>query len=303
MKVGYIGLGKMGGGMAANILAGGYTLTVSDVSRAMAASLEKDGAIWVDTPKQVAEASDIVFTSLPGPKEVEAVALGKDGIIEGIRPGAVYIDNSSSSPTLVRKIHAAFKAKGADVMDSPVSGGPEGAAAGKLALMVGGDEAVFEKVKPVLDKIGDRITLCGGVGSGSVCKLVHNCMFISMQALAAECFTLGVKAGVDPKVLWQNLKNGAVGQGALLKRSLPATFFRGNFDQPVMALALGFKDVDLATSLARELKVPMAMANCTWSDFATAMNRGWEGRETASIMALQEERAGVEVRIPDAEIG
>jgi 3-hydroxyisobutyrate dehydrogenase len=293
----------MGSGMAACILKGGYALTVYDMQRDSGEFLVKEGASWGNSPKKVAEVSDVIFTSLPGPKEVKEVALGENGIIEGIRKNSTYIDLSSSSPTLIRTIYELFKEKGANVMDAPVSGGQQGAAAGKLSMMVGGDEAVFNKVKPVLEKIGEKITYCGDVGSGSVCKIVHNCMLITSQVVAAECFTLGVKAGVKPRVLWQTVKDGAMGKGLLLKRLLPATYFRGNFDKPSMALRLGFKDMDLATSLGRELKVPMALANITWGEFATATNRGWAEKETCSIMLLQEERAGnIEVRIPDAEI-
>ena len=302
MKIGFIGLGKMGSGMAAGILKSGYSLTVYDVQGDSGKFKEK-GASWAASPKKVAEASDVIFTSLPGPKEVEDVALGKNGVIEGIHKGAIYIDLSSSSPTLIRKIYELFNEKGAKVMDAPVSGGPEGAAAGNLSIMVGGDETVFNQMKPVLEKIGDKITYCGDIGCGSICKIMHNCMLITTQAVAAECFTLGVKAGVKPRVLWQTVKDGAMGKGLLLKRLLPATYFRGNFDKPAMALRLGFKDMDLATSLGRELKVPMALADITWGDFATAMNRGWAEKETCSIMLLQEERSGnIEVRIPDAEI-
>ena len=144
MNIGFIGLGNMGSGMAANILKAGYPLTVYDLRRDAAKSLIENGASWSDTPKSIAESSDIVLTSLPGPPEVEEVALGKNGIIGGIHPGIVYIDLSTNSPGLVRRMYQIFKEKGVSMMDAPVSGGPEGARTGRMSLMVGGDEAVFK---------------------------------------------------------------------------------------------------------------------------------------------------------------
>jgi 3-hydroxyisobutyrate dehydrogenase-like beta-hydroxyacid dehydrogenase len=251
----------------------------------------------------VAETSNIVFTSLPGPQEVEAVALGKSGIIEGMRPGGVYVDLTSNSPTLVRHIYARFKEKGAHMMDIPVSGGPAAARSGKLTLMVGGDEEIFQRLKPVISALGDKIIYAGGIGSGSVCKLMHNCVLYGMQAIVAECLTLGVKAGVDPMPLWQVMRDGAVGQGVLFRRSLPDTYFRGRFEPPNFALRLAFKDVALATSLGREFNVPMAMSNLTLQEMTSAMNRGWGTKDSRVTMLLQEERAGgIEVRIPEARL-
>ncbi len=229
--------------------------------------------------------------------------MGENGIIDGIRSGAVYIDLTSNSPTLVRRIYDRFKEKGAHVMDAPVSGGPAAARSGKLALMVGGNEDVFQKYKPLLNTLGDKITYAGGIGNGSICKLMHNCTLYSLQAVVAECLTLGVKAGVNPKALWRVLRDGAVGQGVLFQRSLPETYFRGRFEPPNFALKLAFKDVALATSLGREYNVPMAMSNLAFQEMISAMNRGWGNKDSRSAMLLQEERAGgIEVRIPEAEI-
>jgi 3-hydroxyisobutyrate dehydrogenase-like beta-hydroxyacid dehydrogenase len=303
VNIGFIGIGTMGSGMASNILKAGYKLTVCDIRRQVTNSLVEAGASWADTPKAIAEASDIVFTSLPGPEEVSEVALGKDGIIDGIRPNRVYIDVSSNSPTLARHIYDKFKEKGAHVMDVPVSGGPSGAREGKLTLMVGGDEEVFQQCKSVLSAIGDKITYCGKIGSGSICKLMHNCLLYGMQTVMAECLTLGVKAGVEPKALWRILKDGAPGQGVLFHRALPDIIFQGNFDPPHFALRLAFKDVSLATSLGREFDVPMAMANLTLQEMMAAMNRGWGDKDSRIAVLLQEERAGnIEIRVPAAEL-
>jgi 3-hydroxyisobutyrate dehydrogenase len=303
MNIGFIGLGKMGGGIAANILKSGYHLTVYDIQKKSAKPLLDKGAYWSGTPKEISEASDIVFTSLPGPREVEEVALGKDGIIEGIHPGFIYVDLSTSSPELIRRIYQQFKEKKADVIDAPVSGGPEGAKSGVLSLMVGGDEEVFEKCKYIFKAFGNKITYTGGIGSGSICKIIHNCLAFITQTAVAECFITGVKAGVEPRALWQTVKEGAVGRGVIINRLLPETYFRGNFDKPVLTLHLGFKDVDLATSLGREFKVPMPIAETVRRDLVTALNKGWGDKDSCIALLLQENRAGgVEVRIPEAEV-
>ena len=143
MKVGFIGLGTMGGSMAYNALQGGHELVVHDIRRESATRLLEAGAVWADTPREVAEASDIVLTSLPGPIEVEAVALGEDGIGQGLTSGKVYLDLSTSTPGLIRKIHQELGARGIEVLDAPVSGGPKGAQTRNLAIWVGGDRAVL----------------------------------------------------------------------------------------------------------------------------------------------------------------
>jgi 3-hydroxyisobutyrate dehydrogenase-like beta-hydroxyacid dehydrogenase len=303
MNIGFIGIGVMGSGMANNILKAGHKLTLFDLRRESAKPLLDAGALWAETPGAAAENADVTFTSLPGPPEVEAVALGQNGILEGIRSGALYIDLSSNSPTMVRRIYNEFQKKGAKVMDVPVSGGPAAARNGKLSLMVGGDEEVYQKYLPLLQVLGDKITYTGGIGNGCICKLMHNCTLYSLQAVVAECLTLGVKAGVDPKALWRVLRDGAVGQGVLFQRSLPDTYFRGRFEPPNFALKLAFKDVSLATSLGREYEVPMALSNLAFQEMISAMNRGWGNKDSRSAMLLQEERAGgVQVRIPEADI-
>ena len=175
MKVGFIGLGTMGSSMALNTLKGGHELVVHDISRDAVALHLEAGATWADTPRQVMEVSEVVFTSLPGPPEVEAVALGENGLIHGLRPGKVYFDLSTNSPTLLRHIHDEFAKVGAHVLDAPVSGGPRGARSGRLAIWVGGDRAIYDQYKAVLDAIGDKPYYVGPIGAGSIAKLVHNC--------------------------------------------------------------------------------------------------------------------------------
>ena len=297
MQAGFIGLGTMGASMAANLQKGlkarGDTLVVHDIRREAAARHLRDGAIWADSPQAVAEQSEVIFTSLPGPPEFEAVAAG---LLAGIKPGAAYFDLTTNSPTVVRKAAAEFEKKGAYMFDAPVSGGPRGAASGKLAIWCGGDEDVFNKWKPVLDMIGDAARYIGPIGAGSVAKLVHNMFGYIATAAAAEVFTMGVKAGIEPLAIWEAVRQGAIGRRGAFD-SLTDQFLPNKYDPPAFALRLAHKDVSLATGLGRELNVPMRMANLALADLAEGLNRGWGDRDSRSMMLLQLERAGVKIEV------
>jgi 3-hydroxyisobutyrate dehydrogenase-like beta-hydroxyacid dehydrogenase len=302
MNVGFFGLGTIGRHMASNLQKGGHKLVVYDVRREAAEPHIKAGATWAASPRAVAEAVDIVFTSLPGPVEVEAVALDeKGGLIAGLTAGKVYFDLSTNSPTLVRRIHDVFKSRGIHMLDAPVSGGPKGAETRKLALWIGGDEDVYKRCKPVLDAVGDQPYYVGPIGAGSVAKLVHNCAGYVVQTALAEVFTMGVKAGVDPLTLWKAVRQGAGGRRRTFD-GLADQFLSGKFDPPAFALRLAHKDVTLAVALGREHKVPMKLANITLEEMTEALNRGWAERDSRVAMLLQEERAGVEIKVPDAAL-
>jgi len=298
MKVGFIGLGTMGGSMALNVRKGGHELTVYDVRREMAKPHLEAGASWGEGPRAVAGVSDVIFTSLPGPKEAEAVG---DELLDSMEKNAVWFDLSTNSPTVVRRIHAKFAEKGIAMLDAPVSGGPAGAKSGKLALLIGGDRAVFDKYKPVLDSIGDQVIYIGEIGAGSVAKLVHNCAGYVIQTALAEVFTMGVKAGVDPLDLWAAVRQCSLGRQRTFDR-LGKQFLQGSFEPPDFALKLALKDVTLATELAREIGVPMRLANLTYAEMTEAVNRGWGSRDSRVPMLLQEERAGVDIKVPADKI-
>jgi len=297
MKVGFIGLGTMGASMASNLQAAGHELHVHDVRRQAAEPHLRAGAKWKDTPRQVAEDVEVVFTSLPGPPDVEAVALGADGLIHGMRAGGAYFDLTTNSPTVVRRLYAAFREKGLYLLDAPVSGGPRGAKTRKLALWVGGDQEIYERYKPVLDALGDQPCYVGPIGAGSVAKLVHNCAGYAIQTALAEVFTMGVKAGVDPLTLWKVVRQGALGRRRTFE-GLVDQFLPGTFEPPAFALRLAHKDVSLATALGREMGVPMRIANLTLEEMTEALNRGWSQRDSRVTMLLQEERAGVKIAVP-----
>jgi 3-hydroxyisobutyrate dehydrogenase len=301
MKVGFIGLGMMGSGMAANLQKAGHDLVVHDLRRAAAEPYLAKGAVWADSPRAVAEASEIVFTSLPGPPEVEEVALGANGLLAGMSRGKAYFDLSTNSPTMVRKIHAAFAERDVYMLDSPVSGGPRGARSGKLALWVGGDEQIFNRHKAVLDAMGDKARYVGPIGAGSVAKLVHNGAGYCIQTALAEMFTVGVKAGVEPLALWEAVRDGATGRRRTFD-GLIDQFLPGKYEPAAFALRLAHKDVTLATQLGRDFNVPMRVANLALAELSEALNRGWGNRDSRSPMLLQEERAGVEIKVDEARI-
>ena len=299
--VGFIGLGTMGSRMAASLQRAGYHLVVNDIRRAAAEPHLQKGAEWANTTRQVAEAADVIFTSLPAPPDVEAVALGEDGIISGVRRDSVYFDLSTNSPALVRRICASFAERGAHMLDAPVSGGPRGAASGRLAIWVGGHRGSFDRYKPVLDAIGDQARYVGPIGSATVAKLVHNCAGYMLQRALSEVFTMGVKAGVDPLTLWEAVRQGALGRSRTFD-GLAAHFLPANYDPPDFALRLAHKDVSLAAELGRDLNVPMPMAELALEELATALNRGWGERDSRAAMLLQEERAGVQIAVEPERI-
>ena len=296
MQIGFIGLGTMGASMAANAQQAGHKLVVTDLRRQAAARHLAAGAVWADTPEAVAAQAEVVFTSLPGPPEVEAVALGSNGLLGGMRRGAAWFDLSTNSPGTMRKIHAAFAEKGAHVLDAPVSGGPKGAASGKLAIWVGGEQAVFDRWKPVLDAIGDQARYVGPIGAGSVAKLVHNMFGYIMTTGLAEVFTMGVKAGIEPLAIWEAVRQGAIGRRGAFD-AMPDQFLPDQYDPPAFALRLAHKDVSLAVALGREMGVPMRLANMVHAEMTEAMNRGWENQDSRVAMKLQVERAGVEIKV------
>jgi len=298
VNVGFIGLGTMGRHMAAHLRQAGHRLLCHDVRREAAEPLLEVGAVWADSPAAVGAGSEVVFTSLPGPAEVEAVAGGFDGLADTMAAGSAWFDLSTNSPTVVRRLHASLLAQDVQLLDAPVSGGPAGARSGRLAVWVGGDQATFERFLPVLRAFSDQPAWVGPIGAGSVAKLVHNCAGYVLQTALAEVFTMGVKAGVEPAALWRVVRHGATGRRRTFD-GLADQFLPGRFEPAAFALRLAHKDVTLAAALGREVGVPMRLANLTLEEMTEALNRGWGERDSRVSMLLQEERAGVEIAVAD----
>ena len=292
--IGFIGLGAMGRHMAASLQRAGHELRVHDLKREAAAEHLAAGARWAESAAAAAQGVDVLFTSLPGPPDVQAVA---GAVRDVLRPGTAWFDLTTNSPDIVRRLHASLVARGVRLLDAPVSGGPKGAQSGKLALWVGGEQAIYDRHLPLLQAIGDQPLYVGPIGTGTIAKLVHNCTSFAMQAILAEVMTLGVKAGVEPLALFKAVRQGATGRARTFDR-LPDFYFAGKFDPPAFALALAHKDMKLALELARKNGVPVRMAETAFAELDEAMRRGWGGRDCRAAMTLQEERAGVTVRVP-----
>lgn len=301
IKVGYIGLGVMGGPLALNLLKAGFHVVVSDVRREAATPHLAAGADWSDTPSGIAEQCDVIFTCLPSLAAIENVGLGETGLLSGIREGAAWFEMSTNSRDLIAKLHRAFATKGAYVLDAPVSGGALGAQRGQAGIWVGGDRAIYDRYEPLLRSMADRPLHVGEVGAGLVTKLVHNCISQATQAAIAEVFSLGVKAGAEPLALWAAIRQGSIGRrrtfDGLIDEFLPA-----EYDPPHAALRIIEKDLELATQLGRELRAPMRFASLALADVYEAMNRGWADRDARSVMLLPQERAGVTIKVDKSRI-
>lgn len=286
MRIGFIGLGAMGRPLAANLQRAGHEVQAHDLRRV------EGFALWKPSAVEAVQGCEVVFTSLPGPKEVQAIA---EEISGTMMEDASWFDLSTNSPEVVRRLHAELPR--IHFLDAPVSGGPSGAQSGKLAMWVGGEQSIYEKYLPLLKRIGDQPMYVGPIGAGTVAKLAHNCASFAIQAALAEIFTLGVKGGVEPLALFRALRQGASGRKRTFDR-LADFFLPGRYDPPSFSLRLAHKDASLALELAHKLGVPMRIGEVALEELARAMQRGWAERDCRVAMTLQEERAGVSVRVP-----
>lgn len=295
MRIGFIGLGRMGSGMAHNLRRNGFDLVVYDASPGATAALVEVGATAASSVADVA-AADVIFTSLPGPAQVEDVVYGPDGLLAHLRPGQVHFDLSTNALDTIRRVQADYEERGAHFLDAPVSGGPAGAASGELALWVGGDKAVYDQHLAVLQAIGNAPNYVGPIGAGTVTKLAHNTLGYMIMASMAETFSLAVKAGIDPLDLWEGLRAGLVGKGSPLNM-LTKQFLPGTYEPVMFAQHLARKDVNLTLSLAKELQVPMRIASLVSEEMTEAMSKGMADGDSRSYLKLQLERAGVEIAV------
>ena len=306
INIGFIGLGNMGQHMCLALIQNSYNVTVHDINKEAALPVLELGAAWANNPKEVALKSDIIFTSLPGPIEIEAVATGEDGIFDGITSHSIWADLSTSSPDLMKRLYKTFASKGASILDAPVSGrrsDEDGLTLnGVLSIMVGGDEATYIKLQPIFESFGNKVTYTGEIGSATICKLANNMFQYGLERLLVESLTLGVKAGVPAEILMQCIKNGAGGSGRILNVSMPDTYLQGKFDGGTgseSTFSISKKDMALALELGRELDVPLQIATGTYNDMTAAVNRKeWSNLNYRVYHLLQEERAGnIEVRV------
>jgi 2-hydroxy-3-oxopropionate reductase len=292
-RVGFIGLGIMGKPMAKNLLRAGFPLVVFSRRKGPVEDLVKEGALSADSPKGVAERSEAIITMLPDSPEVKEVVLGKDGVIQGAKPDAVVIDMSSINPLVTQEIGRTLKEKGVKMLDAPVSGGETGAIQGTLAIMVGGEEGVFRDCMEIFKALGKNIVLVGGLGAGGFTKLVNQMIVAINIAAVGESFSLGVKAGLDPQVIYQAIRGGLAGS-QVLETKAPMIFQR-NF-KPGFKIKLHQKDLHNALLTAKDLGVPLPLSSLVQQAFTSLITEGKAEEDHSALATFFEKIAKVEIK-------
>jgi 3-hydroxyisobutyrate dehydrogenase/2-hydroxy-3-oxopropionate reductase len=293
-KLGFLGLGLMGYPMARNLLRAGHEVALwshtAEKARQLAA--EEKGK-FCDTPTQVAENADCIFLCVGSTEMSRQVILGENGIIQGAKPGTVVVDASTIGPSESREIGAALKKKRVEFLDAPCTGSTPGANGGTLTFMIGGDQAVFEKVKPYFDPMGKRLYYCGGPGLGLQAKLSQNLILSNLLIAFNEGMVLATKGGVDPKLMLDILDNSAAKSGLI---SYKAPFvFRRDF-QPNFSVKWMHKDIGLMLESGKELSVPLMLTSLTNQIFQAAISEGHADDDICSTIKVLEDLAGVEVK-------
>lgn len=299
MRLGFIGVGNMGGPMAGHVIAAGHDVGVYDLQPASIAPLVEAGGRRCASPGEAADGAEAVLLSLPMPADVEAIVAGPGGLFETMSPGAVILDLTTSSPAVSRRLAAEATERGFSFLDAPVSGGVGGARKGTLAVMVGGPLEVFEAFEPILATFAAKVVHCGDVGAGNVVKVINNMLAFTNMLATTEALLLGAKAGVDPKILREVVQasSGASfvwdgGTRAILRDRLAPTFNN----------TLASKDIGLAVDLARELQVPVPMGEHTKSLLNHYRDNGFGAEDVLATVKALEEQANFVVRgaAPDA---
>jgi 2-hydroxy-3-oxopropionate reductase len=293
MNIGFIGLGIMGKPMAKNLLKAGHTLVVYDIVEAPVKELVEAGATAGSSPKDVASRNDLIITMLPNSPHVKKAVLGEGGVIEGAKPGSVLVDMSSIAPLASREVAAELAKKGMEMLDAPVSGGEPKAVDGTLAIMVGGKEAVFEKVKDVLLKMGASAVLCGDIGAGNVTKLANQIIVALNIAAMSEAFVLATKAGVDPERVFNAIKGGLAGS-TVLNAKAPMVL-EGNY-KPGFRIELHIKDLQNALDTAHETGTPIPLTSQIMEIMQALKVDGKQSDDHGGVIQFYEKLGAVKVR-------
>lgn len=292
MRIGFIGLGKMGKPMCRNILKAGHDLVVANRSRASVDELAQEGAQPADSPAELTRRSDIIMTCLTDTASVEDVYEGPSGIVSAIRAGQIAIDHSTVGPNTSQRLYAAIKAIGAGFVDAPVSGGTAGAESGTLTIMCGADNDVFDRAQPALRSVGEKIYLLGPSGSGSVIKLINQLLVAIHVAAAAEAVVMGVKAGADPNTILEVIGN-SFGGSAMLKRAIPMVSQR-NFKAGT-PVNLILKDLATISDVCSDVGARMLLGKVAESVFGEARVAGLGDNDMVAVFKTFESTAGIEV--------
>jgi 2-hydroxy-3-oxopropionate reductase len=286
--LGFIGLGIMGRPMAKNLLKAGHPLVVHSRSKGPVDQLTDAGARAATSPKAVAEQVDILITMLPNSPDVEQVALGPAGVVEGVRQGLIYVDMSTISPLVSQKVGKALAARGAQMLDAPVSGGERGAIDGALSIMVGGDQATFDRVLPVLQAMGKTITHLGPLGAGGFTKLANQIIVAVNLTALGEALTLAKKAGLNRELTLRALGGGLAGSRCLDQKT---SNYLSNTYTPGFKIDLHFKDLGLIMESGRALGVPLPTTALVQELFAALRVRGRGGLDHSAVITLLEDLA------------
>jgi 3-hydroxyisobutyrate dehydrogenase-like beta-hydroxyacid dehydrogenase len=293
-QLGFLGLGMMGSRMARHLLNAGHEVALWTNAASKAQQLAKEGkGTACATPKQVAERADVIFYCVGDNEMARGITSGKDGLLEGLRPGSITADCSTISPDVSREIAAAFPAKGGHFLDSPCTGSTPGAEKGTLTFMIGGDKAIFDKAKPYFDLMGKVFYYCGGPGQGLQAKLTQNLILANLMQAFVEGIVLSTKGGIDPKLMLDILDNSAAKSG-LISYKAPFIFrrdFTTNFATKWM-----HKDISLALDSGKALDVPLPATALTQQMLQVAISRGWGDDDFCTAIRVLEEWAGVEVK-------
>jgi 2-hydroxy-3-oxopropionate reductase len=293
MNIGFIGLGIMGNPMSRNLIKAGHKLVVYDIVPALLDAAVANGAAGGSSSADVASRCELVITMLPDGPEVEQAILGPAGVLEGAKPGTIIVDMSSISPLVSQKAGSACTAKGIAFLDAPVSGGEPKAIDGTLAIMVGGDKAVFDKVLPVLQSMGSSVTLTGPVGAGNVTKLANQIIVACNIAAMGEALVLATRAGLNPEVVFNAIKGGLAGS-TVLNAKAPMVISR-NF-KPGFRIKLHQKDLRNALLAAESMKVALPLTAQVQQMIMALMNEGRGDLDHSAIVNFIEHMAGIEVK-------
>jgi 3-hydroxyisobutyrate dehydrogenase len=294
-EIGFIGLGAMGKPMAVNLVKKNYSVTVFDLRPEPIGEMAKLGAKTASSSKEVAGRCDVVITMLVSSPHVEAAVLGKDGVIEGIRPGSVLIDMSTIAPGMTKKVGGELAKKGVEMLDAPVARGVKAATEGTLAIFVGGKKEVFEKNQDILGAMGTDVSYVGGLGCGEVVKLVNQLILSVNVATIAEGLVLGVKGGVEPDVLVEVLGKGSSNSFAL-QNHFKNFVMKGNFGENIFPTDYILKDLGLILETGKEQKVPLMLSALANQLYEFTRASGWSKNYFPVVVRLLEKVTGVEVR-------
>ncbi|HOE17745.1 MAG TPA: NAD(P)-dependent oxidoreductase [Syntrophorhabdaceae bacterium] len=293
--IGFVGVGTMGKPMVFNLMKAGYQLVVYDINPKPLEELKQGGASVAKSGAEAASKADVVITMLPKSEHVEAAVLGENGVIKGVKPGTIVIDMSTIDPSVAKRIAGILDSQGVKMLDAPVTGGETGAQAATLTIMVGGDEDAYKQCLDIFNAMGKNIFYCGPSGNGDIVKVINN-LFGGIHAMStAEALALGVKAGVDFKVLYDVISVGT-GVTNFMKNYCPIKAFKGDFEPGFMA-ELMHKDLGLAVTLAKEKDVPLLMGALTYQMFTRIMAEGLGKKDFSITVKTFEDLLNIKMKL------